>query len=98
MNGIQREAESAEADGSPREHELRESIAGRAYEISSEPAFLSTPSFFIFAWSVVGFSPRSFAAPLSPLTRPPVKASAFWMCSRSSSLNVGNPPAPRGLV
>jgi hypothetical protein len=40
------------------------------------------PSFCIRASRVVGLSPRSLAAPLSPLTRQPVSSSFLIMCSR----------------
>ena len=46
------------------------------------------PSFFMREVSVCGLIANSFAAPFSPLTRPPVKANAFSMCARSFSSSV----------
>src|SRR6185369_1180118 len=48
----------------------------------------STPSFFIRDSSVVGFSPRSSAAPRRPLTRQPVDSSAARIWARSASSSV----------
>src|SRR5947207_15463623 len=51
-------------------------------------AGLRIPSFFIRASSVVGFRPRSTAAPPFPLTFQQVCSRAFRMCSRSRSSKV----------
>lgn len=66
-------------------------ISRKSHEMSEGlDSFLRILSFFIRESKVVDFSPRSLAAPFSPLTRQAVSSSAWVMCSRSDSSRVRN--------